>query len=79
MEPWQTPDQVLKSQERLSNYISFFDKLFIHDCNDEVKRPIGCRPDMYLDFFNNVHMRQRNKIIISLYKQYQNVRHKLKF
>ena len=70
-EPWQTPEQVKTSEKRLSNYLKFFENIFSQDPLIAVRRPLGCRPDIYKEFVKNAHIQQKPAILLKMYKYYR--------
>lgn len=45
--PWQTPDQILISKQRVDRYNQFLYNIFAGDIKNVKRKPEGCRPDMY--------------------------------
>lgn len=45
--PWQTPEQIARSEKRLDDYRNYILKIFSTPISEAKRKPEGCRPDMY--------------------------------
>lgn len=52
-EPWQTPEQVKKCQDRMNNYIRFFENVFNSEISQAHRAPSGSMPNSYRNYFFN--------------------------
>lgn len=59
-EPWQTPEQKLKSNQRMKEFIDFFVHLFNMTLFDAKRAPAGTFPNLYKNIFIEGKIRQIN-------------------
>lgn len=50
-QPWQTNEQKKNANDRMKNYLSFFDKIFFQDFDKAKRIPQGTHPQNYKNFF----------------------------
>lgn len=68
-QPWQNDEQKKTSEFRRTQYIGFYKNIFKKNIEEARRKPEGCRPDIYMNFFSNVKIKSHSKIIIYIYHQ----------